>query len=214
MADWWPRRWPIIPTIIVAGAVATMIALGIWQAQRMDEKDALIARFAANQAMSAEVAFPVIAPVPPDLLFRRSAIQCLEPVSWSERAGRAANGQTGYRHIAACRTGAEGPGVLVEMGVSEGPMAKPNWKGGAVRGMITLEPDNGNLFTKMFGKAPPLRAMLIADTPAPGLTASALPDPADTPNNHFAYMVQWFIFAIAAAVIYVMALRRRQNETA
>jgi cytochrome oxidase assembly protein ShyY1 len=93
-------------------------------------------------------------------------------------------------------------------------MAKPAWAGGTVRGVITLEPDNGNLFTRMFGKAPPLRAMLIADTAAPGLRASALPNPADTPNNHFAYAIQWFLFAVAAAVIYVLALRRRETGDA
>ncbi|MEY4270243.1 MAG: hypothetical protein RLZZ58_1459, partial [Pseudomonadota bacterium] len=29
---------------------------------------------------------------------------------------------------------------------------------------------------------------------------------------HFAYMVQWFLFALAAAVIYVLALRRRESD--
>jgi cytochrome oxidase assembly protein ShyY1 len=31
-------RWPLIPTLLVAAAVATMIALGIWQLRRADEK--------------------------------------------------------------------------------------------------------------------------------------------------------------------------------
>ncbi|MGZ8297195.1 MAG: SURF1 family protein, partial [Allosphingosinicella sp.] len=30
-------RFPLIPTILVAAAVATMIALGIWQLRRADE---------------------------------------------------------------------------------------------------------------------------------------------------------------------------------
>ena len=38
-------RLPFWPTLIVAAAVATMIGLGIWQLRRMDEKEALIARF-------------------------------------------------------------------------------------------------------------------------------------------------------------------------
>jgi len=29
------------------------------------------------------------------------------------------------------------------------------------------------------------------------------------PNNHLAYAVQWFLFALVAGVIYVIALRRR-----
>ena len=42
-------RVPILPTLVVAAAIAIMIALGIWQLGRMDEKAALIAR--AEQAL-------------------------------------------------------------------------------------------------------------------------------------------------------------------
>ena len=37
------RRLPILPTIIVAAAVAVMIGLGIWQLQRAEWKNRLIA---------------------------------------------------------------------------------------------------------------------------------------------------------------------------
>ena len=50
------RRWPLIPTILVLAAVAVMIALGVWQLQRKSEKEALIALFQHNLAMSAMVA--------------------------------------------------------------------------------------------------------------------------------------------------------------
>jgi surfeit locus 1 family protein len=40
----------------------------------------------------------------------------------------------------------------------------------------------------------------------------ARPNPDDVPNNHMAYAVQWFLFAAAAAVIYLLALRKRQAE--
>jgi surfeit locus 1 family protein len=32
------------------------------------------------------------------------------------------------------------------------------------------------------------------------------------PNNHLLYAIQWFFFALAAAVIYVLALRRRTQQ--
>ena len=54
---------------------------------------------------------------------------------------------------------------------------------------------------------------LVAARPAPGLVASAPPSPDAIPNNHLAYAIQWFIFAGIAAVIYVLALRRRAKET-
>ena len=41
------RKLPIIPTILVALAVATMIGLGFWQLERRQEKEALLASYAA-----------------------------------------------------------------------------------------------------------------------------------------------------------------------
>ena len=38
------RRLPMIPTIVVLLAVGTMVALGVWQLQRMAWKDDLLAR--------------------------------------------------------------------------------------------------------------------------------------------------------------------------
>ena len=51
--------------------------------------------------------------------------------------------------------------------------------------------------------------MLMADPPAPGLDANPGPDLSAVPNNHLAYAVQWFLFALVAAVIYAIAVRRR-----
>ena len=42
------RGWPVIATILVVAAVATMIALGVWQLQRKGEKEALIALYQRN----------------------------------------------------------------------------------------------------------------------------------------------------------------------
>jgi cytochrome oxidase assembly protein ShyY1 len=36
-----------------------------------------------------------------------------------------------------------------------------------------------------------------------------VPSAADTPNNHLAYAGQWFLFAAAALIIYILAVRRR-----
>jgi surfeit locus 1 family protein len=42
------RRIPIVPTLVVLAAVATMIGLGVWQLQRRAWKEALIARRGAR----------------------------------------------------------------------------------------------------------------------------------------------------------------------
>ena len=53
------------------------------------------------------------------------------------------------------------------------------------------------------------RWRIIANPPLAGLSANAVPDPSDLPNNHLAYAVQWFLFALTALVIYFLALRKR-----
>ncbi len=204
-------RVPIIPTLLVGLACAAMVALGLWQWQRKDEKAALIALYEINRQQPAEIGFPVLAPVPDEALFRRSRAMCLEPVGWRVSGGRDAKGRSGFRYIAECRTGAEGPGLLADMGVSTNPDAKLAWRGGEVAGFITLEPETRSIVARWFGNKTPLRPMLVASTPAPGLSASAPPSTDDVPNNHFAYAIQWFLFAGIAALIYGIALRRRSS---
>ncbi|WP_022682529.1 SURF1 family protein [Sphingobium bisphenolivorans] len=202
------RRLPLIPTLIVLAAVAVMIALGCWQLQRRSEKEAMLALAAANSGKPA-VSYPAMAPVPPDLLFRPSSLHCLRVVGWRTEAGRAADGSTGYRQIAECATGAEGPGALVTVGVVQKPDAKPAWTGGQVRGWIAEEPDHRSLLTRMTGKAMPLRPMLIAAQAPAGMKPAARPSAADVPNNHLAYAVQWFFFAAVAVIIYLLAVAKR-----
>jgi len=202
-------RYPPIPTLIVATAALVMIGLGVWQLQRRDDKEAMLALAASNPGRAA-VSYPRIAPVPAELLFRRSAAHCLRVVGWQTEAGRAADGTTGYRYIAQCATGAEGPGVLVALGVAQKPDMKLDWTGGQVTGWISEEPDHRLLLSRIGGSTLPLRPMLIAERPPQGLKAVAPPNVADVPNNHLAYAVQWFFFAAVAVVIYLLALRKRR----
>lgn len=202
------RRWPVIPTIVVLCAVAVMIALGVWQLQRKAEKEALIALYERNMAMSSLATYPKLPPVPDALLFRKSSVVCLEVVKWDPRGGTDRKGNSGIRMVADCRTGVEGPGVLVDVGIAE-DFKPPQWKGGTVQGTIVPGPDQPSVIARLTGRAVPARAMLVADAPVAGLRASAVPTGADVPNNHLAYAFQWFFFAIVALIIYVLAVRRR-----
>lgn len=209
-----PRRFPIVPTLLVALAVAAMIALGIWQIERAGQKEALLAHLAANPSRP-PIAYPAFGPVASDSLFRRSAVVCLSVERWQEEAGRAKDGSTGFRQIAHCRTGAEGPGALISIGVAGKPGTKPTWTGGEVSGWITEEPDHRSLLAHLVGPKVVLRPMLIADTAHDSaLKAPALPSTEDIPNNHIGYAIQWFGFALAAAIIYILALGRRQSRDA
>ncbi len=200
------RRVPLIPTAIVALAVAAMIGLGLWQLLiRKPQKEAALAQLAANPALP-EIAFPRL---PDDkLLFRRAHGFCVEPVSGKLTGA----GNAGFRFIVECRTGGgEGPGMLVQLGTTRDPMAKPIWKGGEVRGTISHAPDGRSMLGSLFDRSPK-RLLLVADTPAPDLAPNGTPDLSSVPNNHLAYGVQWFLFAAVASVIYVLALRWRGRK--
>jgi len=202
-------RFPLFPTLLVAAAVATMIALGIWQLRRADEKEALRAQYARNSALP-PIALPIGALPDETLLYRRATAFCLEPASWRLTGGKSAAGRTGTRYIAECRTGAEGPGFAADMGVSPNPRANPGWRGGEVTGTIVAEPSRSSFMQRLRGGSAPPRPMIVAERPAPGLEASARPS-ADVANNSLAYAFQWFFFAAAAAVIYALALRKRAH---
>jgi surfeit locus 1 family protein len=185
------RRIPIVSTIVVVAAALTMVGLGIWQLQRKGEKEALIARYEAAASDRAEVPFPVDDNAG-RFWFRRSRIVCGRVLDLTTVAGTAATGQKGLAVRATCNEGAFGPPITIDIGFTR-EMTMPQWKGGEVTGIIAPGP------------------RLIADPAVAGLKPLAAPDPGDLPNNHLAYAVQWFFFALTALVIYVLALRRRRE---
>lgn len=193
---------PLVPTIVVLAATAVMVWLGFWQLDRLEEKEALIASYRSAIAQPPLTRFPAL--TPEQNLFRRTTIDCEGVSDWQAIAGRNADDQPGYVHVASCN--AEGafafdaPGwAEIVIGWSRDPRP-PQWNGGVVSGMIA--PGGGNGWR------------LVADPPQAGLQANATPDPNDLPNNHLAYAGQWFFFALAALVIYGLALRRRWLEKA
>lgn len=186
------RRLPVLSTLVVLVAVGTMVALGIWQLQRKAEKEALLASYDRAIAMDAAVPWPRSHADFPKALYRRSSLECIAVHSIEAVAGRSRDGRTGWAQIAECGL-AGGGNALVAIGWSAGPQS-PAWSGGRVEGVI--------------GPAGPT-IRLIAGQPQAGLEPLATPDPANIPNNHLSYAVQWFLFALTALVIYALALRRR-----
>lgn len=165
------RRLPLIPTLIVGAAIALMIALGIWQLQRAEWKEQVIAEANAQ-----------IRPV---------EVTCNAAAEPEARAGRSRDGEIGYRYLAPCGEG----GIRLDIGWSKRPDALERAVlNGRYRGM--REPGPGGI--------------VVLERPLPPLAPSGLPTAASIPNNHFSYAVQWFLFALAAGVIYILALRRRK----
>jgi cytochrome oxidase assembly protein ShyY1 len=206
------RRVPIIPTLIVVAAALLMVRLGFWQLDRRHEKEASLAQFAANAAKP-PLPFVALWPIDDKDLFRRASAHCLEVTGWKAEAGHGRDGGTGWRHIASCRTGAEGPGLVVDMGLSQSAEA-PKWTGGEVRGRVIWASTGQPLVARMFGAKTAPTPMIVSEIAAPGLTPTADPDPADIPNNHLSYAVQWFLFAGVAVGIYAVALWKRGRKPA
>jgi cytochrome oxidase assembly protein ShyY1 len=198
------RRLPIVATIAVAAAVLVMIGLGAWQLQRANWKAGLLERYAAAELMP-PVSWPTV-PLKDDQLplFRHATGICLRPVEARAVAGQNQAGDTGYAHIVDCATGAEGPGMSVEVGWSQDPNAKVDWSGGPVSGIIV--PDRRS------------RMRLVAASAPPGLQPSKVPDVASasavSPAGHRGYAATWFGLAIVALVIYGLALAKRWRQDA
>lgn len=192
------RRIPIIPTVVVALAVAAMIALGLWQLlDRLPKKEAFLAQLAGNPTKPA-VDFP--RSIDDRLLFRHSSIDCRDPRD-QQLAGA---GGAGYRVIVRCAGG-----VAVQLGTTRDPKASVAWLGGRIDGYISHAPDSRALIATLFDHRPQ-EMMLIAAAPPAGLAANRPPDLSAIPNSHLAYAGQWFFFAVIASVIYALALRRRR----
>lgn len=92
-------RIPVLPTIVVAAAVATMIGLGIWQLQRAEWKEALIAEMEATTVE------------------RRDVVTCAIDADPEIRAGRSAAGMSGYRYLVPCNE------LTLDIGWSQRPNA-------------------------------------------------------------------------------------------
>jgi surfeit locus 1 family protein len=189
------RKVPLLPTLIVAAAVATMIALGVWQLQRKQWKESLLARYQAAESMSTDVPWPRNTAEIERALYRHARLSCARVTRIGAIAGRSAQGESGWAHVVTCQLDGGGE-ADVALGWSREP-TDVAWGGGEVSGFV----------------APAVKgARLIAAPPQAGLAQLAAPDPLDLPNNHLSYAVQWFFFAATAAVIYVLALRKRWRD--
>jgi surfeit locus 1 family protein len=211
-------RIPVIPTIIVTAAVAIMIALGVWQVQRIDEKAALLALYRANMQAPALNVFPLQRPVPDSAMFRRATVRCIPSGPVDVRGGKDALDQTIFRHIVGCvslstpevppPSGPE-PQFYVDVGGNADPAQKLAILDFNFTGILTTMPQESSAILRLFRTDPPPAALLIAQNAAQNMVPSAPPDIENVPNDHLAYAIQWFLFAGAATIIYILALAKR-----
>ena len=171
-----------------------MIALGVWQLRRAEWKADLLARYERAQAMSSNVPWPRNDAELERAMFRWSQFDCERVLGIRTTAATAADGSKGVAQVARCTIDGGGE-AEVALGWSL-PTEQVRWAGGEVSGVIAS------------------RGVLQTAQIAPGLRPLAPPDPNDLPNNHLMYAGQWFLFALTALVIYVLALRKRWRSDA
>ena len=130
----------------------------------------------------------------------RRACAC-GPSDGAPSPGEGASGEPGFVHIVDCATGAEGPGMSVEVGWSKDPNAK-------------VELARADRSAGSSRRTDRTACGWSRRAPRPGLEPSAPPSLDIIPNNHRSYAIQWFLFAGIAALIYGLALRARLEEGA
>jgi cytochrome oxidase assembly protein ShyY1 len=197
-------RLPLVPTLMVAVMVPTMLGLGIWQLERAAWKNRLLAdlKAAADRPLvNFDEGMPEV-----EINFRRGAITCdLARAPVMTTAGRNRKQATGYSVRAICPVRRSEQRILVDAGWTTRPSAG-------------LPPET-RIFTGIvvdrssFGKPQDPRYVLFSEQPVPPLQASAPPSVETIPNNHRGYALQWFAFAATLTVIYlvfVLARRRRR----
>jgi surfeit locus 1 family protein len=186
------RQLPLIPTILVVAAAATMVWLGFWQLGKVSVQEERLQQYEVSAANPELVVFPQTPEQVDKVAYRKSSIDCAEIISEARIvAGRSARDQTGYVQVVTCKL-ASGGEADVQLGWTRAT-SPIDWRGGEVTG--TIEPLRTGF------------AKLVADPPLAGLEANA---PVKKKQiAHLAYAGQWFFFALVALMIYFFAVRSR-----
>jgi surfeit locus 1 family protein len=233
------RSFPIGLTVATAIGIAILVALGVWQLQRLKWKEGLLAQIAALQAAPARPIEPVLDGLSRgrDVDFTRVTADCpgLAAAPFVEMYG-IIDGQAGTRLISACEVAsARYRTVLVDRGfVPDTVTARPAVDAASKAPMrvigILRKPERGNLFTPpnkperwFLRDAAGMARQLHAAAPAPYFMMAetvtnpefkdlvAAPLPTDIPNRHLEYALTWFGLAGALVGVYAAALFKRMR---
>ncbi len=234
-------RLSLWPTVFAVPVLAVLIALGVWQLHRHDEKSALLGRIEAGLAAE-PVRLPADIADPDAWNYRRALVT---GVFLHDRelylASRSHRGQAGLHVVTPLRrTGATANDhvILVNRGwVPASRRDRASRADGLPVGTVTVSgilrrpaergwmvPDNEPDANLWFWIDLPAMAMAAGATPAPTVVLEADFDPAggalpiggqtrlDIPDNHLQYAITWFAFAVILMVIYVLYHRRPKDR--
>ena len=225
-------RFPWGLTVVCAAVFAVLVSLGVWQVQRLQWKQGLIAQSEAAASLQPESPDYVFADDHPE--FRKVALICpgLATAPFVELQ-TIHDGQAGVRLISACRHPGYGRTLLVDRGfvadtISARPPASEDLTPVQVEAQVRSTPPPGPMALPQEGRhfyardnAAMARALGVTEPVAPetlfALTSSnpewlALQPMAPPPafsNNHLGYAITWFGLALALVGFYIALLRRR-----
>ena len=225
-------RFPWGLTIVCALAIALLCGLGVWQVQRMQWKDGLIAQAEAAATMP-PLSDASLTPV--NLTdFRRVVLMCpgLASAPFMQLQS-IVDGRGGVRLISACEVPSLGGSVLVDRGfVSDEISARPpifaSQTPVRIEGQFRKVPKirryashPGEPPERFFRRDELEMSVFLNAGPVPGTvfaTTSSNPEwqalqpsapPAAFSNNHLGYAITWFGLALALAGFYIALLRRK-----
>ena len=221
-------RFPWGLTVVTVAALALLIWLGVWQVQRLQWKEGLIAR-AEVAATRPPVSLDVLEAMGGDIEFQTVVLPCDFQNQPYVELQTIHEGEPGVRLIGACRS------WLVDLGfVPETVSARPARMPAALPPVsaqarlappssgFAPAPENGRFYgrdnvamAKALGVMGPVSAHTLYATNAAWPQWEAL-QPSAPPvafaNNHLGYALTWFGLALALAGIYGVMLRRRMKR--
>jgi surfeit locus 1 family protein len=233
------RDFPIGMTIATAIALAILVALGVWQLQRLQWKEALLAHvFALQHARAQALEYPLRELARgKDVEFTRVSVVCpgLASAPFLE-VYDLRDGQAGSRLVSVCPLNDQAYGsILVDRGFIPDssrarPLTDPQERTPVEVEGVLRKPERGNFVTPknrpghwFTHEVAPMAAALGAHAPAPLLLYAEsktnpeiaqlrpAPLPVEIPNNHFQYALTWFGLAGALAGVYLAALFKRMR---
>jgi surfeit locus 1 family protein len=227
-------RFPWGLTIVCALAFALLCGLGVWQVQRMQWKEGLIAE---AEAAATQPPVPVMQVYKPRHEFRSVIIDCpgLATAPFVEMH-TIENGEVGVRLISACALPSRPFVTLVDRGfvsdtMSARPPVTPSTTPVRIIGQLRMPPEPSSFAPPPEGKVFYARDHLAMGralgvdewlaSPMIFATTSSNPEwlalkpsapPAVFSNNHLGYALTWFGLALALAGFYIVLLRRTLKQ--